>query len=180
MAGLLARAEDTVDIIGHQIAFMSDYQDIDVHMPRWQSPASIIQSVKSMIHPENVQLGCDLADNEVYADPLLEKVFYNLVDNAVRHGGGITRIDFYSKREDGELVIYCQDDGKGIAPDEKEHIFDLGYGKHTGFGLYLAREILSITGISMDEIGEGGRGALFRLRVPPESYRYSKSGEADG
>jgi signal transduction histidine kinase len=169
---LLARAGDSVDTIERQIAFMSDYQDIDIHTPRWQNPGDILARVIPAIPLETIHMEYDLGNIEIYADPLLEKVFLNLVDNAVRHGGGITRMAFYAQTDDDELVLYCSDDGRGIAAEEKERIFNLGYGKHTGFGLYLAREILSITGISLDEIGKAGQGALFRIRVPRESFRF--------
>jgi PAS domain S-box-containing protein len=168
---LLGRAENSVDVIERQIAFMSDYQDIDVHTPRWQDPAALLASVRAAIPLDTIRLESDLEKIEIYADPLLEKVFHNLVDNAVRHGGGITRVNFYSRKGEGELLLFCEDDGKGILPEEKERIFALGYGKHTGFGLYLAREILSITGITLDEIGEPGKGALFRMRIPKKGFR---------
>jgi K+-sensing histidine kinase KdpD len=38
--------------------------------------------------------------------------------------------------------------------------------KHTGFGLYLMREILDITGITITETGEPGKGARFEMVVP--------------
>ena len=53
----------------------------------------------------------------------------------------------------------------------REAIFDLGYGKNTGFGLAISREILDITGISIREVGEAGRGARFEMTVPPGVYR---------
>ncbi|MFA4877106.1 MAG: PAS domain S-box protein [Methanoregula sp.] len=174
---LLGRAENSVDVIERQIAFMSDYQDIDIHTPRWQDPAEILGRVKEAMPPASARLESELSDLEIYADPLLEKVFINLVDNAIRHGGGISRVRFYSREENGEIFIFCEDDGRGIPPEEKERIFNLGYGNHTGFGLYLAREILSITDITMDEIGEPGKGALFRIRVPGKGFR-TKPGRA--
>ena len=168
---LLLRAESSVDVIERQIAFMSDYQDIDIHTPRWQDPTEILAAINASLSLASIKLESAIENVEIYADPLLEKVFLNLVDNAVRHGGGISRVRFYSREENGELFIYCEDDGRGILADEKERIFNLGYGKHTGFGLYLAREILSITDITLDEIGEPGKGALFRLRIPGKGYR---------
>jgi signal transduction histidine kinase len=36
-----------------------------------------------------------------------------------------------------------------------------GFGRHTGLGLFLSREILSITGITITETGEPGKGAVF-------------------
>lgn len=104
---------------------------------------------------------------EVYADPLIAKVFFNLVDNAVRHGGGITTIRFAVEEQDGEAIIVCEDDGEGVPPAEKERIFEHGYGKNTGFGLTISREILDITGIGIREVGDAGRGARFEMIVPP-------------
>jgi len=167
----LAQAENSVDVIERQIAFMSDYQDIDVHTPRWQDPTRILANVRVALPLDTIRLESDLGKIEIYADPLLEKVFLNLVDNSVRHGGGVTRVRFYSQKSKGDLLIFCKDNGKGIVPDEKERIFGLGYGRHTGFGLYLAREILSITGITLDEVGVPGQGALFRMRVPQNGFR---------
>ena len=49
---------------------------------------------------------------------------------------------------------------------EKEKIFDRGFGKNTGLGLTLSREILGITGITIKETGEHGIGARFEITVP--------------
>ncbi len=50
-----------------------------------------------------------------------------------------------------DRIIVCEDDGDGIPDDKKEMIFEKNFGKNTGLGLFLAREILSITGITIQE-----------------------------
>jgi len=45
-------------------------------------------------------------------------------------------------------------------------IFDKGFGKNTGLGLFPAREILSITGITIRETGEPGKGVRFEITAP--------------
>ena len=50
-------------------------------------------------------------------------------------------------------------------------IFSKGYGKFTGLGLYLCREILSITGISIKETGREGNGARFEITIPEGKFR---------
>ncbi|MDP2796375.1 MAG: hypothetical protein Q8N94_02545 [Methanoregula sp.] len=50
-------------------------------------------------------------------------------------------------------------------------MFERSYGKHTGFGLFLAKEILSITGLVITETGEPGKGARFGISVPKGKYR---------
>jgi signal transduction histidine kinase len=70
-----------------------------------------------------------------------------------------------------DTLIVCEDDGEGIPAEEKERIFDRGFGKNTGMGLFLAREILSITGITIRETGKPGKGGRFEIMVPKGVYR---------
>ena len=103
---------------------------------------------------------------EVFTDPLVVKVFYNLMDNAGRYGGKITTIRFSVEKCNGDHFLVCEDDGDGIPAEEKERIFERGFGRNTGMGLFLAREILSITGIAIRETGVPGEGARFEIAVP--------------
>jgi signal transduction histidine kinase len=80
------------------------------------------------------------------------------------------------EREPDGLLILVEDDGNGIPIDEKEKIFGRGYGKNTGLGLFLAREILSITGITIRETGIPGKGARFEMLVPKGSFRHRGAG----
>jgi signal transduction histidine kinase len=83
----------------------------------------------------------------------------------------MTTIRISSLETDAGLVIACEDDGTGIPGEDKQHLFEQGYGKHTGLGLFLTREILSITGITIAETSETGKGARFEILVPKASYR---------
>jgi signal transduction histidine kinase len=115
----------------------------------------------------------DRPDLEVYADPLVEKVFYNLIDNALRYGGGeMKTIGFSCRETEAGLILACEDDGEGIRGEDKTHLFEQGYGKNTGLGLFLTREILSITGIAIAETSEYGKGARFEMLVPKGAYRF--------
>ena len=112
----------------------------------------------------------------MFGDPLVVRVCYNLMDNAVRYGGKITTIRFSMQESGDDHLIVCEDDGDGVPADEKEQIFDRGFGKNTGLGLALAREILSITGIAIRETGEPGKGARFEMVVPKGAYRFIVDG----
>jgi signal transduction histidine kinase len=105
---------------------------------------------------------------------MIVKVFYNLIDNAVRYGEKITTIRFSAQAAGGSLLILCEDDGNGIPPDEKERIFDRGFGRNTGIGLFLSREILDISGITIQETGTAGKGARFEIKVPPGRFRFAQ------
>ncbi len=74
-------------------------------------------------------------------------------------------------RDTRDLVVTFEDDGDGIGAKDKERLFERGFGKNTGLGLFLSREILSITGITITENGEPGKGARFELAVPAGQYR---------
>ncbi|MDD3092096.1 MAG: response regulator [Methanoregulaceae archaeon] len=152
--------------IRQQIAFTREYQDIGVNEPTWQYVDEVIARATVQLNNRNITITKDLHDLEIYADPLLEKVFYNLVDNAVRHGETISLINFYTRQQPDAIVLVCEDDGIGIPDSEKNLIFNPGYGKNTGQGLYLIREILAITGINIIENGVYDKGARFEMTIP--------------
>ncbi|WAI01786.1 hypothetical protein [Methanogenium organophilum] len=56
----------------------------------------------------------------------------------------------------------------------KEKIFRREYFKHTGLGRFLSREILSITGLSIQEMGVAGQGARFVIHIPKGLFRFAE------
>lgn len=169
---LLGEIKESTLKIQQQIAFTREYQDIGVNAPQWQNVTEIAgRAGEQYLDKFGIRLDLDLGEVEVYADPLLEKVFYNLMDNAIRYGEGTTVIRFHSRVSGTGLVLSCEDDGAGVPDDVKERIFEQGYGKNTGQGLFLVREILAITGISITETGCYGHGARFDMLVPRDGYR---------
>ena len=93
------------------------------------------------------------------------------MDNAARYGGKITTLRFSVEISSDAHLIVCEDDGDGVVAMEKEKIFERGFGKNTGLGLALSREILSITGITIRETGEPGKSARFEITVPKGAWR---------
>ncbi|MDD1712486.1 MAG: PAS domain S-box protein [Methanoregulaceae archaeon] len=160
------------DQIANMIRFTKEYEQVGVQLPVWQNLKTLIDDAGKSATLGQVSLINDVSANvEVFADPLITKVFFNLVDNALRHGGRITTIRFAHEDRDGDLVIVCEDNGDGIASELKEKIFARGFGKNTGFGLSISREILDITGITIKETGKPGSGARFEITVPAGQYR---------
>lgn len=155
--------------------FTGQYQEIGVASPQWMELKTQLNSSISATNADHIDIQNQVPEKiEVYADPMIVKVFSNLIENAVRCGETITKIRFFIEdREDPDnnTVIVCEDDGVGIAPEEKEKIFQFKYGGNTGLGLFLAREILSITGISIRETGRHYIGARFEIICPPDIIR---------
>jgi signal transduction histidine kinase len=167
----LENMEKTTNSIQDQIAFTRDYQEIGAQVPSWYSVGSVVRSATEPLRTKDVNISVDLDRVEVFADPMIEKVFYNLIDNALRHGEHVTRITLSYHLSDAALVILCEDDGVGIPDQDKQHIFTKGFGRDSGLGLFLIREILSITGISIKETGVYGKGARFEIIIPSGDYR---------
>jgi signal transduction histidine kinase len=109
---------------------------------------------------------------EIYADKLLGRVFANLLEDSIRHGKRVTDIVITYQLTDRGLDLIYEDNGVGIPGDQKTSIFEYGADdSSTGLGLFLSREILGITGMSIGETGVPGAGVRFVIHVPPESYR---------
>ena len=158
--------------IEHQIRFTKDYQNLGVAAPAWQNVNEGIIKAMAALPMRAVHVELDPADPEVYADPLFAKVFYNLIDNALCYGGDqMKTVRVLSHESDHGLTIVCENDGVGIKDEDKKRIFTRGFGKNTGFGLFLSREILSITGITITENGVPGKGARFEITVPNGAWR---------
>ena len=104
---------------------------------------------------------------KVLADSLLTRLFYNLIDNSLKYGEKITHIRvYYEKSDKAQLRLIYQDDGNGIPLAEKPNLFKEGYGKGTGYGLYLIKKMMEVYGWTIQETGEPGRGAQFTITIP--------------
>ncbi|MDD1716551.1 MAG: HAMP domain-containing histidine kinase, partial [Methanolinea sp.] len=162
--------------IESMIRFTQEYEKIGIHAPTWQDLHTLVEDAGKSAPLGNILLENDLpANTEMFADPLIQKVFFNLIENAVRHGGTITRVRFSFETRNGDGIVACEDDGVGIPAEKKENIFEPGFGENTGLGLALSREILDITGITITETGDPGRGARFEMRIPEGMHRLRSS-----
>ncbi len=164
-----------VDKIRRLFQFAKDYQNISVEPPRWQSLDNAARRALEAFDNPAVRVTVAVGQTAVLADSLLDKAILQFLDNTARHGGTATevRITFEDLGTHGELTI--EDNGTGIPSADKDRVFERGYGKGTGWGLFLAREILAINGITVIENGEPGKGARFVITLPKGTYR-----EGDG
>jgi len=169
----LQKIEAATDLIARQIEFTKAYQELGVKTPGWFRLEEIVERTAR----PGVSFSNLCRAIEVFADPMIERVFYNLFENSIRHGDHVTTIGVRCERAPDGLVIYVEDDGIGVVPEEKEKIFEKGYGKNTGFGLFLVREILATTGMTIRETGYVGVGARFEITVPKEMWRIFPGGK---
>ena len=163
---LLKQMDHGLATVKRQIEFSRDYQELGCHGAEWQDVHVCIENIRPLlIHPP-VEL---VTDNLpiIFADPLLEKAMYNLIENSIRHGEGVTimKVTFSVEDDDYGILIF-EDNGVGIPTEDKEKIFDQAFGKNTGLGLFLIREIFGLTEMTIRECGEPGHGARFEIMIP--------------
>ena len=170
---------ESIESIRNQMAFVRSLQDIGITSPTWQSVKKAFWEAV-MLNPSNtIDIRVEMDDIELYADPLLPRVFYNLLTNSIQHGDHrLTKIRLFAQKTGESLILIYEDNGKGIPFDEKEKIFEFGFGSGTGFGLFLIRELLGYTGITITETGEPGRARSSRYwcrRVNSGIHRQDKN-----
>jgi PAS domain S-box-containing protein len=171
----LKKIKSTVKVIGENIEFTKLYQNLGVTSPTWQNVHDVFFRACTHIDIKRISIQSDTRELEIFADPLLERAFYNFVENSLQHGGNVSTIRISAaEATSGEVIITIEDNGTGIPPFDKANIFSKGFGRNTGLGLFLVQEILSITGITIRETGEYQKGARFELRVPQAAHRYPR------
>ena len=152
--------------------FTKTYQDLGINPPKWQNVGQVFLYAISHLDSLKIERRIEVEGLEIYADPLLEKVFFNLVENSFIHGQRVTEVSLTCREQGDGLAIILTDNGVGITDEQKTRLFEQGGGRGSGLGLFLAREILSITGITIRETGEAGKGVRFELLVPEGAYRF--------
>ena len=168
----LQKISGAVRSISGLVRFAAQYEQIGVNESVWLECRTLAGNAAKQAPIRTVMVNNGLpAGIEMFADPLVARVFINLMENAARFGGKITTIRFTAGESGEDYLVVCEDDGVGIPASEKEKIFDRGFGKNTGMGLFLTREILSMTGITIKETGEPGKGARFEITVPKGTWR---------
>lgn len=171
LAGYAGKIRSHLDSVTEMVRLTGEYQDAGTHLPSWQAIPNLIPEILAGLGDVPFELDPYLENREIYADPLLGKVFYNLADNTIRHGETVTRVKLYLDRRRAGPILIWEDDGWGIPETEKKSIFQRGYGKNTGLGLFLSGKILSRTGISIQETGIFGKGSRFEISIPESAWR---------
>lgn len=108
----------------------------------------------------------------------LRRIVGNLVDNAVRHADSAVTVDVRAHRDGAVLAV--TDDGPGIAPEDRERIFDrftrLDDARSrdaggTGLGLSIVRELVHAHGGTVELADGDGSGLRAIVRMPPARSR---------
>jgi PAS domain S-box-containing protein len=168
----LQKGVHAIQSLHETIEYSKDYQDMGAKLPKWQNVKMAMLYGLSHISISNIQHCLETENLEIYADPLLEKVCQRLFENSVKHGDHVTRIRVWHTVTPEGVTIIFEDDGIGIPQKLKEQIFLRRKGPRASMrSLIFVREILDITGITIKETGEPGKGARFEMTVPKGAWR---------
>ena len=102
------------------------------------------------------------------SEPLLKRVLVNLVDNAFRHTPATAGVELGARREGSTVVVEVRDDGPGVDPAVRAHLFERfrhGATGGTGLGLALVREIVDRHRGTVTVEGRNGRGTSARVTL---------------
>jgi len=168
---LIENADDAAEKINKHIEFSKEYQKAGIEEPRWQNIRTVWNLAYAMSRRRSLSFEITGDNYEIYADQLLQKVFFNLIENSLKHGKDLFYITISIRREGSDLLIVYEDDGGGVPNNMKDHIFDRGVGTGTGWGLFFVKEVLELTGMSIREAGTYGIGAVFIITVPEGIFR---------
>src|SRR3990170_3089796 len=102
----------------------------------------------------------------VFADSLLRQLFYNLIDNSLKYGEKTSKIRVHYEVEKDQVKLIYDDDGVGIPEEMRNDLFSEGFGKGTGYGLYLIKRICEAYGWTILETGKQGQGVQFTMVIP--------------
>lgn len=161
---LLDEAKKANRIIQKKLDFIKVYEEIGNLDKIWHNLSELLLGEDPNMTVIN-KCGCI----RILADSMFPKVFNGLLDNSLKHGKATKAELSYEKKPEG-LAIIWEDNGLGIANDKKLDIFNGGFGINIGFGLFIIKEILTLSGISIIENGIPNKGARFQMLVPENNY----------
>jgi len=161
-----------------QLFLAESYKDLGAVPPVWMSVQKSLETSRFPSDDKTVSIRCWTGRLEVYADPLFADVLTHLLDNSLRHSAGRLKniIVTYHETPLG-LDLSVRDDGAGIPAEKKQQLFEYDAEGNAGIGLFICRQIVEVTGMTIQETGTEGSGVQFVIHVPPGSYRIEGTGD---
>jgi signal transduction histidine kinase len=188
---LLETIDADADRVAHLLLVLLEVSRIDAgRLTLRTAPVDVVALVTGAVErastgPSAGERAIELDVADVTPDVLgdaarLELVFANLLDNALRHGGGTVRVtvtasaatDRAAASEVARVAVTVSDEGEGVPDDLTDRVFDrFGRGRGsrkagTGLGLYLSRGLVRAHGGDIELVQTPGAGASFRVTLP--------------
>ena len=172
----IGRSDRATRNIDHQITFTRDYQDMGVKAPAWQNVKRTIIGAKGALPLNGVTVDMDRPDLELFADPLFEKVFFNLIDNSLKYGGNnCGRSGFPRRRRRTAWSSRTRMTGSGSRTQTRPVSLNGGSGNipvlDSSCHAKSSRSPVSLSGKPANPV----MGARFEIIVPKGAWRFAKT-----
>lgn len=161
------KEQNAAERIRDRLIFTREYQKIGLSEFGWYSLSDLVQETLNEIVLDPVKLVVETGDTRLFVDKNFQLALGKILENIPLHAKGATAAHILIIQEKEGAILLIEDNGCGIPDANKSRIFDLGFGSHGGYGLFLAEKILSVFGIGIQERGIAGRQARFELIIPP-------------
>ncbi|MEN6443302.1 MAG: GNAT family N-acetyltransferase [Methanoregula sp.] len=174
---LFKKIQNLVQVLTRQLQIAQSYKDLGTSSPEWIPVQRVLEGVRFLEAGSIVSIRFWTQRLEIFADPLFKRVLSHIAGNAIRHGETIQNLVVsYQETADG-LDLFFEDDGIGVPLEKKQQIFNYDAGEHAGIGLFICRQIIAVTGMTLSEIGTKGTGARFVIHIPQKGYRIDTARE---
>ena len=107
------------------------------------------------------------------SEKLLEQVWFNIIDNAIKHSPDGKTIEIRLKSAESSVSVEIEDHGEGMTEEVTKHIFEKFYQgdssrkeEGNGLGLALVKRILNICGGKISVQSAPGSGSVFTVELP--------------
>ncbi len=187
-AQLLAIVQDDVRRLDRLITDISEASRLDAQLSRAKfEPVDIGRMIAGLLDQRaargaerGIRFRFDDHDEPLVAlgeGMRLERVFENLLDNAVSFSPDDGLVTIAAAADGDDMIVTVEDEGPGVPEEEREAIFrrfqsirppSEAFGQHSGLGLAIARAIVDGHGgtIAVEARGDGTGGACFVVRLP--------------
>ena len=168
----IRREEEILKVIHQLILYTQEYQEMGRHPPRWNNLGELLKDGRITGVTGHIRIRNEAEGLELYADPVIAKVFWHLIDNSAKHGETVTEIRITAHESESGCILVYEDNGVGIPEAKRKDLFTKSFGKVTGFDLFFVHDVLDINGMKIVETGEPGKGARFEISMPKGTCRF--------
>ena len=148
--------------------FAADYERLGIEEKRPIKLSESFRTALSMFSVSGIEVDDRCEEVVVLADSMISRIFYNFIDNSLKHGVKVSKISLYVEEEEGLKIIY-EDNGVGIPAEKKKRIFEGEIEKTGVHGLNLINKIIESYGWTIREEGKPGEGVKFVINIPDVS-----------
>jgi len=177
---LMQLINDILDLAGVEAGYMRlEITKFDIYA-MMKSVLSLIQERARELNL-NIEFKCPSKIGKMTADETrIKQILFNLLSNAIKYSeaGGVITLGAREEKPD-DIVLWVEDQGQGIPPEEQEAVFSTfykgrkqdipraksGQRSGTGLGLSIVKSFIELHGGQVDLRSEKGKGTCFECRL---------------